>query len=164
MDGQLAPGEAQVVAAHLNACAACAEELELLRQVDAALVTLPVLEEPPGLTARVMARVRSGDSAPSAKQVSPFRLRWDDALVSFAFAWAATTALTVALLVLSRPVAEIQLRQSWGALLVEFNNAWRILQAEPAYVLWELSLFGMASATAVTIGLLRKRFLGSLWI
>jgi anti-sigma factor RsiW len=150
LDGQLPPGQAAAVDAHVETCATCRKELELLRQVDVALATLPLVPEPPGLVARVMARVRAEDRA-AAEPVPPFRLRWEDALVSFAFAWTAATVLALALLALNVPAVADTLRQSGGTLLIESGNLWRTVQAQPAYGVWGVSLFGMTVATAVAV-------------
>jgi predicted anti-sigma-YlaC factor YlaD len=156
LDGQLPPGRAAAVGAHIQACASCRQELGLLRQVDAALAMLPLVTEPPDFTARVMARVRPADRR--AAEQPPFRLRWEDALVSFAFAWAAATVLMLALLALNVSTVVDPLRQGWGTLLIESGNLWRTVQAQPAYGVWGVSLFGMTVATAVAgVQLLRWR-------
>ena len=73
LDGQLSPAEARALKAHLEVCDACVAELNALREVDEALATMPVLPEPAGLTARIMAQI----PAPPAPV---FRLRWEDAV------------------------------------------------------------------------------------
>ena len=157
LDGQLSPDQAQAVGAHVQVCATCKGNLDLLRQVDAALATLPLVPEPSGFAAGVMVRLRAKDRAAPAL-VMPFRLRWDDALVSFAFAWTASTLLMLALLALNVPTVPDSLRQSWGTLLIESGNLWRTVQAQPAYGVWGVSLVGMTVATAVaSVQLLRWR-------
>jgi anti-sigma factor RsiW len=49
------------VEAHANACAACAVDLEELRDTIAALRRLPAPDPPPYLAARVMARIREAE-------------------------------------------------------------------------------------------------------
>jgi anti-sigma factor RsiW len=147
LDGQLPPGQAAAVDAHIETCATCKRELELLRQVDAALATQPLVTEPLDLVARVMVRIRLADHR-AAEPVPPFRLRWEDALVSFAFAWAAATVLMLALLALNVPTLADTLHQIWGTLLIESGNLWRTVQAQPVYGVWGVSLFGMTVATA----------------
>lgn len=46
LDGQLLPGELDVVVEHLNGCAECIAEFHALREVRAAVRTLPYLEVP----------------------------------------------------------------------------------------------------------------------
>ncbi len=158
LDGQLPPDQTQAVGAHIQVCATCGKDLDLLRQVDAALATLPLVAEPSGFVAGVMVRVRAADRAAAALLI-PFRLRWDDALVSFAFAWAAATVLMLALLVLNVSTVTESLRESWGTLLIESGNLWRTVQAQPAYGVWGVSLSGMTVATAVAVvQLLRWRW------
>jgi hypothetical protein len=88
LDGQLPPP----VKAHLDGCASCRVEWVWLRQVDDALATLPLSEEPADFTARVMAQVQTAEAnrppvlSPASKLAHI--LRWEDAVMSFAFAWA----------------------------------------------------------------------------
>lgn len=46
LDGQLRPGELDIVVEHLNECAECITEFHALREVRAAVRTLPLLEVP----------------------------------------------------------------------------------------------------------------------
>ena len=63
LDGQLPAAQAAAIQAHLATCEDCARELALLRQVDEALATYPVLEAPQGLAARTMAQVKREPAA-----------------------------------------------------------------------------------------------------
>jgi anti-sigma factor RsiW len=153
LDNQLPPTEAQGVQAHLAACAACRKELALLRQVDAALATLPVLDESADFTARVMARVN----------ISPvFRLRWEDAVVSFAFAWAVMGVLFAFALLGSQDVsaAGVFLQQAWWTLLPELDRLWHIVQMEPAYAVWGLSSLCAAVVAAASAVVLVRQWPG----
>jgi len=99
LDGTLPPEEGRAVRAHLDACAECRTELALLREVDEALRAWPVLPEPEGLAARVMAEVQ----ATSPVQTPPpweapwpwLRAHWSEVLLG------AALAATVVVLVVS---------------------------------------------------------------
>lgn len=176
LDGQLPPAETQTVEAHLAACAACREDLALLRQVDAALATLPVLEEPAAFTAQVMARVRAtrvkalrrsltragpvlseAEGPRGSGQVSPellpvFRLRWEDTVVSFAFACAVMSVLFAFSLLRPEDVSKARafLQRAWWTWLPELDRLWHTLQMEPAYTVWILSSLCVAAAAAAS--------------
>jgi anti-sigma factor RsiW len=168
LDGQLPPSEARTVEAHLAECAACQGDLALLRQVDDALATLPLLEESANFTARVMARVRAtGPSAlgqrPVLKgtrdsgQASPvslpsFRLRWEDAVVSFAFACAAMAVLSAVSLLQPQHVSAARafLHRAWWTFLPELGRLWHAVQMEPIYAVWGLSSLCVAVAAAAS--------------
>jgi anti-sigma factor RsiW len=158
LDGQLGPVESQAVDAHLTACVTCQQELALLRQVDDALATLPLLEEPAGFTARAMAQVRATKKAPS-QPLPAFRLWWEDTVISFAFAGAMTTVLLALSLIQPQHVSTVKalLQQAWWTGLQELDLLWHTMQIEPAYVMWGLSaLCVAAAATASAIVLLRQ--------
>jgi predicted anti-sigma-YlaC factor YlaD len=160
LDGQLSPTEAGAVQAHLDACAACRAEWALLRQVDAALATLPVLDEPVDFTARVMARVREAAvsrapvSLPALRGSTGFAqvLRWEDAVVSFAFAWAMMTALFALTLLGNQEVssARVLLQQAWWDLLPKLDRLWYTVQTEPVYLFWALSCLCAAAAVGAS--------------
>lgn len=158
LDGQLCPAESQAVDAHLTACVTCQQELALLRQVDDALATLPLLEEPAGFMARAMAQVRATEKAPS-QPLPAFRLRWEDMVVSFAFAGAMTTVLLAFSLIRPQHVSTVKalLQQVWWTLLPELDLLWHTVQMEPTYTLWGLSVLCVAAtAAASTIVLVRQ--------
>ena len=54
LDGQLSPGEAARLEAHVASCVACAAEVDAYRAVFAGLDTLPLLEPSPELHARIL--------------------------------------------------------------------------------------------------------------
>lgn len=170
LDSQLPPVEAQAVEAHLNVCAACREELALLRQVDEALATMPVLEEAADFTARVMAQVGTTKASPLRRrsgQVSPvplpaFRLRWEDSVVSFAFACAVMAVLFALALLMPEDVstAEASLQRVWWTLLPELDRLWHTVQMEPAYAVWGLSSLCVAAAAAASAIVLVRQWPG----
>jgi len=154
LDGQLPPDETQAIETHLETCGACAEELALLRQVDDALATVPVLEEPQGLALQVMARVR-------AEPLPTFRLRWEDAVVSIAFAGAATAPMVVLLLLWPQdstlPAAYLQ--RLWWTWIPKLDRIWYTVQAQPIYVIGALSGLCAAAVMAMSAGLLARQFI-----
>jgi len=176
LDGQLPPSEARAVGAHLAECVACREDLALLRQVDDALATMPLLEEPANFTAQVMAQVRTtGPSALGHRpvlsgmgdsgQVLPvslptFRLWWEDAVVSFAFACAAM-ALLLSAVSLWQPqhvsAARAFVHRAWWTFLPELDRLWQAVQMEPIYAVWGLSSLCVAIAAAASaVALVRQ--------
>jgi anti-sigma factor RsiW len=54
LDGELPPGEAGALLAHLRGCERCARELAIYRRVFRSLETLPLLDPGPALTERVL--------------------------------------------------------------------------------------------------------------
>jgi len=146
VDEQLAPAETQRLEDHLAVCADCRADLALLSEVNETLAQMPVLPEPEDMTAQIMAHVRA---LTPTQPVSPFRLRWEDAAVSAAFAWAAVAALA-ALFVLSAQGAtppQVLLQQTWWTWSARFDRLWYALQLEPVYVIGALS--GLCTAAAV---------------
>jgi anti-sigma factor RsiW len=146
VDGQLAPTEAQSVEDHLAVCSACRADLSLLVQVDETLAQMPVLPEPEDMTAQIMVRVCA--STP-VQPVAPFRLRWEDAAVSAAFAWAAVAALAVLLLfsVQGATPPQVLMQQAWWTWSARIDRLWHALQLEPVYLAGALS--GLCTAAAV---------------
>lgn len=63
LDEELDPESNSHVEAHLEICGYCRAVLEELRQVKSALRSLPVLEPPPGLHARIMQAVSEAPAA-----------------------------------------------------------------------------------------------------
>jgi len=57
LDGELAPPEGELIAAHLKGCAGCRREVAQLRALDAALAEL-VAPVPPHLAEKVVARLQ----------------------------------------------------------------------------------------------------------
>ena len=69
IEGELGGLRAGELEAHLGSCAPCSSQLRGLRQTVAMVEGLPSLSPPPGLAARIMARVlRSGPALAPAKQ------------------------------------------------------------------------------------------------
>ena len=151
LDGQLPPAEASAIAAHLEECDACTAALDALRQVDEALATIPILPEPPGLTARIMAQI--------ATPVPAFRLRWEDAVVSAALAWAAAATLLVAVLVWPQdsalPGAYVQ--RVWWTWVPWLERLWYTLQVRPIHIAGLLSCLSLAATTALCVTTLARR-------
>jgi anti-sigma factor RsiW len=158
LDGQLSPTEAQAVQAHLETCETCAAALSALRQVDEALATMPVLPEPPGLTARIMARVAS-------PTMPAFRLRWEDAVVSAALAWAAAATLLV--LVLAWPqdsaLPGAYLQRLWWTWVPWLDRLWYTLRVRPVYVAGALSSVCLAAASALCAAILARWAMLARW-
>lgn len=153
LDDQLPSQEARAIESHLETCAACRAEFALLRQVDLALAMLPVLEEPAHFTAQVMAQVRATEARPV------FRLRREDVMVSFAFAWTVMAALFAFSLLWLQDSSSIQvfLQEAWWTLLPELDYLWHMARSEPVYATWGLSnLCVVAVAAASAVVLLRR--------
>jgi anti-sigma factor RsiW len=87
LDGELSPEESVLVGEHLDGCEPCRAEMARLAAVAEALETWPLVEEPAGLTARVMAQVRRRPALP------PFRLHWSDLAIGLAGGGAVFAAL-----------------------------------------------------------------------
>jgi anti-sigma factor (TIGR02949 family) len=156
LDGELVSEESRAVKAHLAACSACREDLRLLRQVNDGLATLPVLEEPVNFTARVMAQI-------SPTSLPAFRLRWEDAAVSFAFAATVIAVLSVFSLLQPQHVlaARAFVREMWWTALPELDRLWHTVQVEPVYVVLGLSTLCMAAAAAASAVVLTRQWMGS---
>jgi len=98
LDGTLPPEEARAVHAHLDGCTECRAELALLREADEALRAWPVLPEPEGLAARVMAQI-AAETAPAPRlweaPLPWLRVHWSEVLLG------AASVATLAVLVIS---------------------------------------------------------------
>jgi anti-sigma factor RsiW len=160
LDGQLPPP----VKAHLDGCASCRVEWVWLRQVDDALATLPLSEEPADFTARVMAQVQTAEAnrppvlSPASKLAHI--LRWEDAVMSFAFAWA-IMVLFVALSSLGpQEISTLKgfLQRAWWAWLPELDRMWHTLQTQPLYVVWGASSLCVAAAAALSACVLSQKW------
>jgi anti-sigma factor RsiW len=138
LDGALSPEEERAARAHLDGCAACRTELALLREVDDALRAWPVLPEPEGLAARVMAEVRASPGsatrpgpATPPPWVAPWpwlRVHWSEVLLGAALvataivlvvslrAWTSQDALDLRFwdIQVQRALAEVE--RSWYAI------------------------------------------------
>jgi anti-sigma factor RsiW len=68
LDGALDGGWAREIASHLNDCPRCNAELESLANCKRLVSSLPAVEPPAGLTARVMAQVHDGVRRPGIWQ------------------------------------------------------------------------------------------------
>lgn len=159
LDGQLPSLELQAVRTHLAGCAICRQELVLLRQVDSALATMPVLEEPANFTAQVMAQVRTMEPKAPPAPLPVFRLRWEDLVISFAFAGTMVALLFAFSLLQPEHVSTARafLHRAWWTLLPELDLLWHTMEMEPFYAAWALSsLCVAAAATTSAIVLLRQ--------
>jgi anti-sigma factor RsiW len=147
VDGQLAGFERQELEAHLESCAACRSELALLAQVDEALAQLPVLPEPQDLHAQIMAQVRT---SPHLQPLAAFRLRWEDAAISAAFAWAAVAALALSFYLLTQEATPPRalLYQAWWTWMARLDRLWHLLQPEAVYLAGTFSSLCVAAAVA----------------
>lgn len=101
LDGTLSDRARRGVAAHLDGCETCRNELRELRATVALLRSLPASEEPPYLATRILARVEAGDAAPSwrdrARDLADAVLanRWTPAACAVAMLFVAAIALRV---------------------------------------------------------------------
>jgi anti-sigma factor RsiW len=159
VDGQLPAGSRRAVEAHLAACARCRAELALLREVDEALATWPVLAEPDGLTARVMAGIRAGETKAASRsrltlRVLPhLRVRWQDAVLGLAL------ALTVVVLFVSARYTRTAGMVEWMALdlyarrsLSTIERAWYIARTDAGHVRANIGhIFGWVSGGIVLV-------------
>jgi anti-sigma factor RsiW len=129
LDGTLPPEFARAVRAHMDECADCRAELALLREVDQALRAWPLLPEPEGLAARVMAEVRA--ATPPPPWVAPWpwlRAHWSEVLLGAALAativvlalslraWSANAALDLRFWDLQVQRAVAQVERGWYAI------------------------------------------------
>ena len=160
VDGQLAPTDAKNVEDHLLACATCRADLALLVQVDKALAQMPVLPEPEGMAAQIMAQVQA---LTPARPTASFRLRWEDAAVSAAFAWAAIAALAVLLLLSAQGATppQVLLQQAWWTWSARFDRLWHALQLDPVYLISALSGLCTAAAAAASAVVVTRQCLTS---
>lgn len=141
IDRQLSAEETRAVETHLAWCAACRQELALLRRVDDALRAWPVQPEANDLTARIMAQVRVEQAAERRSALSTFRMGWDGLLLSF-FLALALTALLSGLLWLLPDGASL-----WRTLA---GPVWTTIQAHPAHATW--SLLSLSTVIAAVAG------------
>ncbi len=98
LDGELSAEERAAVEEHLAGCAACREELELLRATLDALHDLPVLPAPGGFADAVLGRIPEGGGEQAAEPgagVVPLRRRGPGVLVWAPVAMAAAAVLVV---------------------------------------------------------------------
>jgi hypothetical protein len=81
-----------------------------------------------------------------------FRLRWEDAVVSFAFACAAMALLSAFSLLQPQhvSVAWAFLQRAWWTFLAELGRLWHAVQMEPIYAVWGLSSLCVAAAAAAS--------------
>ena len=108
LDGRLPPAEATGLEAHLATCATCRAEWALLSQVDDALATFPILNEPRDLTAQIIAQIQG---KPAAVPPPARFLHWEDAVISTAFAYAAASLLLAIVLLWPRDISFLTLFQ-----------------------------------------------------
>ncbi len=91
VEGELSGSEQARVAAHLQECSSCKDEVRLLQAMTRSIAGLPELAAPKGIEARVMARLRGQGRAQAAPS-------WFAGLLSARPAMAAAGALAVVLL------------------------------------------------------------------
>jgi anti-sigma factor (TIGR02949 family) len=125
LDGELPPGRAAELRAHLEVCPGCAARLSRLREVDARLVASARRVAVPGdLRARLAARIAADAAAP--RRGAPRRApAWrGPRLARRAAAFAAAAAAAALALVLARPGGETELGGSDEdlALLLELET------------------------------------------
>ncbi len=155
LDGQLAPPQVQAVEAHLAACPACQQRLALLRQVDDALATWPLLAEPADFTARVMADVQQ-----AASPLPTFRLRWEDPVASLAFAWSMAALLWAFSLLQPHQLAAAGafLERLWYTWLPALDRLWQEVRIQPLYAVWGLFSLSVAAAAAASAVVLWRQW------
>jgi anti-sigma factor RsiW len=165
VDGQLTPAQTLAIEDHLATCAACRQELSLLRQVDETLAQQPVLQEPADLTAQIMARVRAATPVQVRLPWLPWRAiqtYWADAAVSAAFAWAAVTVLIAPSVLWPQHVMplEEQLQQAWWTWVPRIERMWHIVRLDAVPLTGVLSSLCVAAATAALAAILTRQCLG----
>lgn len=77
-DGDLSPAESAVANQHLSRCAACAEELQLARQVAGSLRALPAMTCPDSIPDAVRARIGASGNAQWGVTPWPWYYRWQE--------------------------------------------------------------------------------------
>lgn len=92
VEGELSGSEQARVAAHLQECSACKDEVRLLQAMTRSIAGLPELAAPKGIEARVMARLRGQGRAPASQG-------WFAGLLAGRPAFAMAGALALVLLV-----------------------------------------------------------------
>ncbi len=148
LDNTLPPAEIQLVEVHLASCAVCRQELASLREIDGALAALPVLTEPANFTEQVMAQVYA---SPRSLAFLSF-LRWEDAVISLAFAWTMTVFLLLSLTLW--PHGILTPAVWWDTWLSEPT-------IEPQYFFGLLANLGMAAAAGISAFALTRYYSSS---
>ncbi|MBN1579155.1 MAG: hypothetical protein JXA89_00525 [Anaerolineae bacterium] len=152
LDNQLPAEEMQAIQLHVQNCTMCRNELALLCQVDDALATFPVRQEPAGLTARVMDHIRASKAAAQPTSRLVFPLPWQDILVSFGGA----LAITAVLLIFSRleqgaPPIKLASYEVWRIWNRNLGRLWHLARMEPALAAWGVSSLCATAASMVGI-------------
>jgi anti-sigma factor RsiW len=159
MDDQLPDEEVQAMQTHLLNCVACRQELALLRQVDDALATYPLQNEPADFTARVIARAGRSEMTPHRDVRPVFRLRWQDTLLSFGFALAMTCLLvTLTQLQQGAPAVKLASHQAWRIWHQNVDRLSHLVRTEPAFAAWGLSSLCTITASVTGIAALVRRW------
>ncbi len=87
LDGRRRPEDDHLVAEHCRSCPACAEQMELLKQLEATVRALPRPEPPEDLPERILHRVRADRTEATATQSgASARRRWDGVVLAAAVA------------------------------------------------------------------------------
>jgi anti-sigma factor RsiW len=160
LDRQLPPAKMQAVEAHLVACATCREELALLRQVDEAMATAPILDEPADLAVQIIRQVRIEETNKLHQSLPTFRLPWEDILVSFAIA-VAVAAVPLSLSYLQpqdTSIARASFQEMWWVLRSEFKHLWLIMQRDPTYTIWGISSLCTVVAALISTAVLVRQW------
>ncbi len=85
LDERRRPEDDHLVAEHCRSCPACAEQMELLKQLEATVRALPRPEPPEDLPERILRRVRADRTETATTQPeAPSRRRWDGAVLAAA--------------------------------------------------------------------------------
>jgi len=78
LDGDLSPAETATADLHLTRCAACAEELQMARQVAGSLRALPAMNCPDSIPEAVRARIGAAGNAQWGVKPWPWYYRWQE--------------------------------------------------------------------------------------
>jgi len=78
LDGDLSPAESAVADLHLTRCPACAEELQMARQVAGSLRALPAMNCPDSIPEAVRARIGAAGNKQWGVKPWPWYYRWQE--------------------------------------------------------------------------------------
>jgi anti-sigma factor RsiW len=144
VDGRLEAPRLAALEAHLEGCATCRHELDMLEAICAVGAPGEPVIEPPDLTARILARVAESEARRVPDRVRGFGLGWADALRAALLA-SATTLLFILLSPALRPAVG-------GELSSAFPNVVALLLAPgPGSIAWIAWLVWIAAGLILTL-------------
>lgn len=182
LDGELPAGKSAAVAAHLEACPACARQAARLRWLASALAELPVPDPPANFAAQVRARLASRQAERAARRprrwafglvlaaalcglsylLPPFPLPWEGwkaGIASMQAGWDSALAS----LVESYRTLPFWWQQTWRQAQELPDLAGELLGRAPQQPWWATVLYGLGMALGLALGgNLLSRFLSRL--